>query len=68
MIVVISLGILAPGIYGVVYLKQEYDPNVFIPKGSYLKDYFTSFEENFPSKSNDDGYIYLSRFSLALKH
>ena len=58
-VILLSLGLLAAGIYGVINLDQEYDPNIFIPKDSYVKEYVDSFEANFPSQSVDDGYVYI---------
>ncbi|XP_067946636.1 patched domain-containing protein 3-like [Watersipora subatra] len=57
-ILLVSLAFLGFGIYGAVFLKQDYDPNVFIPKDSYVKDYVNSYQENFPELGVSTGYIY----------
>lgn len=61
MVIIISLVLLALGIYGVVFLKQEYDPNSFIPTDSYLKDYVDAYEKHFPEQGTDSGYLYLGK-------
>lgn len=60
MVVIISLALLALGLYGVVFLKQEYDPNSFIPSDSYLKEYVNTYEQKFPDLGVDSADVYFS--------
>lgn len=55
----LSLGLLAAGICGVIYLEQSFDPNSFIPADSYLKDYVDAYEKYFSDQGVDNGYIYM---------
>lgn len=64
-IAIVSLAFLSVGIYGAVYLEQEFDPNVFIPKDSYLKEYFDTYQQNFPDVGADSGHIYLGKHHFA---
>lgn len=59
----ISLSLLAVGLYGVINLDQQFDPNIFIPKDSYVKGYLDSYQENFPNLGIDSGYIYIGELS-----
>ena len=51
-VIITTLGILAGGIYGAVTLDTFFDPNTFLDKGTYLRDYLEYKEIHFP----EDGY------------
>ena len=51
-VIITTLGILAGGIYGAVTLDTFFDPNTFLDKGTYLRNYLEYKEVHFP----EDGY------------
>ena len=44
----VTAGLLAFNLYGVINLEQDFDPNWFIPSDSYAKDYIEASEKYFP--------------------
>lgn len=51
-VIITTLVILAGGIYGAVTLDTFFDPNTFLDKGTYLRNYLEYKEVHFP----EDGY------------
>lgn len=54
----ITAGLLAPGLYGVIHLEQDFDPNWFIPDDTYLKEYLDANDKYFPNDGRS-GYVYI---------
>lgn len=47
-VIVTTLGILAGGIYGAATMDTFFDPNTFLDKGTYLRNYLENKEVHFP--------------------
>jgi len=58
-VIILSLGLLAFGIYGVLNLEQEYDEMKMIPNGNSLKEYLNAYQRLYTQPSMDSGYIYI---------
>ena len=62
---VVTLGILAGGIYGAVTLDTEFDQNAFVEDGTYLKTYLELTEMHFSSGTPEISKIYFTDLDYA---
>ncbi|XP_046483192.1 patched domain-containing protein 3 [Neodiprion pinetum] len=57
-VLVITAGIAAFGIYGSTRLEQHFDPEWFLPEGTYLAEYLDQFKQHYPEQGHE-GFIFM---------
>ncbi|KAK6996580.1 hypothetical protein SK128_026715 [Halocaridina rubra] len=58
-----ALSLLGAGIWGTISLRQEFSPIWFLPRSSYLYQWFVSMDAHFPG-DGERGTVYFSNVSL----
>ncbi|XP_046328844.2 protein patched homolog 1-like isoform X1 [Haliotis rufescens] len=61
-VLILTLGIFAANVYGLINLKQDFDSSWFLPSDGYAFKFFEAQDKYFPD-DGADGYIYCSNLN-----
>ncbi|XP_046745326.1 NPC intracellular cholesterol transporter 1-like [Diprion similis] len=59
-VLMITAGIAAFGIYGSTRLEQRFDPEWFLPEGTYLAQYLNEVKQNYPEQGHE-GFVFMGK-------
>ncbi|XP_068233712.1 patched-related protein 9-like, partial [Palaemon carinicauda] len=62
-VIIAATLMLGVGVWGAISLRQEFSPIWFLPRSSYLYQWFTSMDSHFP-KDGEQGSVFFSNVSL----
>ncbi|XP_048511966.1 NPC intracellular cholesterol transporter 1-like isoform X2 [Athalia rosae] len=60
-VLIVTAGIAAFGIYGSTRLEQRFDPEWFLPEETYLSKYLAKSKEHYPNRGQD-GFVLMGEF------
>ena len=61
LVILLAAALFGPAVYGVTQLKQDFNPDWFIPSDTYLYDYRQADEEFFSDASSIPAAVYLGK-------